>query len=81
MRLFAAATALLVSLALAAPAMAADNGEGLLGETTDRIVTFICLGIVVFIAIFVTLASALQGKLEQRKDERKAAELRRSVGW
>ncbi len=81
MRLFAAATALLVSLVLAAPAMASDNGEGLLGETNDRVVTFICLGIVVFIALFVTLASALQGRLEKRKYERQAAELRRSVGW
>jgi hypothetical protein len=81
MRLFTAAVALVVSLVLAAPAMASDNGEGLLGETTDRVVTFICLGIVVFIALFVTLVSALQARLEQRKDERKAAELRRSVGW
>jgi hypothetical protein len=79
--LAAAATTLFVSLVLAAPAMASDNGEGLLGETDDRIVTFFCLGVVVFITIFVTLASALQGRLEQRKEARKAAELRRSVGW
>jgi hypothetical protein len=29
----------------------------------------------------VVLLSALQGRLERRKEERKAAELRRSVGW
>jgi hypothetical protein len=33
------------------------------------------------VTLFVTLMSALQGHLEKRKDERKAAELRRSVGW
>lgn len=81
MRLIAAATTLLVSLALAAPALASDNGEGILGETDDRLVTFICLGLVVGITIFVTLASALQARLDKRKDQRKAAELRRSVGW
>ena len=81
MRLLAAATAMVVSLVLAAPAMASDNGEGLLGETDDRVVTFFCLGVVVFIAVFVTLASALQSRLEQRKEQRKAATLRRSVGW
>jgi hypothetical protein len=29
----------------------------------------------------VILLSALQGHLEKRKDQRKAAELRRRVGW
>lgn len=82
MRLLAAtATTLILSLALAVPAFASDNGEGLLGETTDRLVTFICLGIVVGIALLVTVLSILQGHLDKRKEQRKAAELRRSVGW
>ena len=41
-----AALALLLSLLLAAPAMAQgdhDNGEGLLGELNDRIITFLSL--------------------------------------
>jgi hypothetical protein len=60
---------------------AADNGEGLVGETDDRIITFFSLGVVVFFAVFVVLMSALQGRLERRKDARKAAELRKRVGW
>jgi hypothetical protein len=61
--------------------LASDNGEGLAGETDDRIVTFFSLGVVVFFAIAVVLLSALQGRLERRKEERKAAELRKRVGW
>jgi hypothetical protein len=60
---------------------ASDNGEGLYGETDDKIVTFFSLGVVVFFAILVVLLSALQARLERRKDERKAAELRKRVGW
>jgi hypothetical protein len=60
---------------------ASDNGEGIVGETDDRIITFFCLGLVIFFTIFVILASTLQGALERRKEERKAAELRRRVGW
>jgi hypothetical protein len=72
---------LAASLVLAAPAFAGDNGEGLLGETDDRIVTFFSLGVVVFFAVFVIVASAIMGRLDRRKDERKAVELRKRVGW
>jgi hypothetical protein len=58
-----------------------DNGEGLLGETDDRIVTFFSLGLVVFFVVLAIVLSWLQGALERRKEERKAAELRRRVGW
>jgi hypothetical protein len=68
-------------LVVASPAFAGDNGEGLVGETDDRIITFFCLGLVVGFAVLVTLLSALQGRLERRKDERKAVELRKRVGW
>jgi hypothetical protein len=81
MRLLAPILVIATSLVLAAPAFAGDNGEGLAGETDDRIVTFFCLGVVIFFAVFVVLASALQGRLEKRKDERKAVELRKRVGW
>jgi hypothetical protein len=60
---------------------AADNGEGLVGETDDRIITFFCLGVVIFFAVLVALLSVLQGRLDRRKEQRKAAELRRRVGW
>jgi hypothetical protein len=61
--------------------LASDNGEGLVGETTDRIITFFSLGVVAFFAIFVAVMSAVQARLDRRKQERKAAELRRRVGW
>ena len=68
-------------LLLAAPAFAGDNGEGLVGETDDRIVTFFCLGLVVAFSVLVTLLTFLQQALDRRKDERKATELRKRVGW
>ena len=68
---------LLSALAL----LASDNGEGLVGETDDRIITFFSLGVVVFFAVLVALLSALQARLDRRKDERKATELRKRVGW
>jgi hypothetical protein len=68
-------------LLLAAPAFAGDNGEGLVGETDDKIITFFCLGLVVFFPVLVTLLTLLQNALEKRKDERKAVELRKRVGW
>jgi len=74
--------ALLVSLALAAPALAEpNNGEGLVGETNDRIITFFSLGVVVFFFVVVCLGSYIQSRLEKRKQARKAAELRQRIGW
>ena len=61
--------------------IAADNGEGLLGELDDRIITFGSLGVVVFFTLVVIFGSVIQSKLEERKEAKKAAELRRSVGW
>ena len=81
MRLLAPIFVLATSLVLAAPALAGDNGEGIVGETDDRIVTFASLGVVVFFAVFVVVASAIMGRLDKRKDERKAVELRKRVGW
>jgi hypothetical protein len=68
-------------LLLAAPAFAGDNGEGLVGETDDRIITFFCLGLVVAFSVLVTLLTFLQQALDRRKEERKANELRKRVGW
>jgi hypothetical protein len=65
----------------AATAFAGDNGEGLWGETDDKIVTFFSLGVVIFFAVFVVVASWIQAVLERRKEQRKAVELRRRVGW
>jgi hypothetical protein len=61
--------------------LASDNGEGLVGETDDRLITFFSLGVVVFFTVLAFVLSALQSWLDRRKEERKAAELRRRVGW
>jgi hypothetical protein len=68
-------------LLLAAPAFAGDNGEGLVGETDDRIITFFCLGLIVAFPVLVTLLTLLQNALDKRKEQRKAVELRKRVGW
>jgi hypothetical protein len=68
-------------LLLAAPAFAGDNGEGLVGETDDRIITFFCLGLIVAWPILVTVLTLIQQSREKRKEERKAVELRKRVGW
>ena len=76
----AALTCLFVLLPAAA-AWGHDNGEGLIGETDDKIVTFFSLGVVVFFALVVVIGAALQSYLERRKEAQKALDLRRRVGW
>jgi hypothetical protein len=61
--------------------LASDNGQGLYGETDDRIITFFSLGVVGFFVVIVILLSALQSALEKRKEQRKASDLRKRVGW
>jgi hypothetical protein len=65
----------------AATAWAHDNGEGLLGETDDKIVTFFSLGVVLFFALVVVIGASIQSHLEKRKEAQKALDLRRRVGW
>jgi hypothetical protein len=65
----------------AATAFAGDNGQGLYGETDDKVITFFSLGVVIFFTVFVILASWLQAVLDRRKEQRKAVELRKRVGW
>ena len=73
-------------LALAATAAASeqhparDNGEGLAGETTDKLVTFFSLGVLLFFLLVVTLGTIIQTLLERRKERRKAAHFQR-YGW
>jgi hypothetical protein len=73
--------ALVAVLALAAPALANDNGEGLVGETNDKIVTFFSMGLIVFFVAVIVIGSAIQGSLEKRKNAKKAARLRGRTGW
>ena len=74
-------------LVLAAAAMAqneqepaGDNGEGLAGETTDKVVTFFSLGVAIFFVLVVTLGTLAQMLLERRKERRKASHFQR-YGW
>jgi len=63
-----ALTALLV---LAAPALAHDGGEGLYGETNDRVVTNAGFILIIFFPLFIFAVSMLQWRLEVRKARRK----------
>ncbi|MBK8293223.1 MAG: hypothetical protein IPK93_00025 [Solirubrobacterales bacterium] len=67
--LTAAITALFV-LVLAPAAMAAA-GVGLAGRANDLLITFFCFGTIAFFAIFVTVASLIQGRLDAKKDQRR----------
>jgi hypothetical protein len=69
----AASLATIWALMLAiAPAALADEGVGLAGPTTDKTVTFFCFGVIFFFAAVVIVLSLIQGKLEKRKEQRKA---------
>jgi peptidoglycan biosynthesis protein MviN/MurJ (putative lipid II flippase) len=79
--LIAALVSVATSLALAAPALASGAGEGWAGETNDKVVTFFCLGVLLFFILVVVLGTLIQSTLERRKDARKAAKMRQRVGW
>jgi len=69
------------SLLLAANAFASNNGEGLWGETDDRVVTAFGLGLVLLFTFMVIAFSWIQGRGDKRKDEKKAAQARQRAGW
>ena len=80
--ILAAACTTVASLALAAPALAAtQDGEGVVGETDDKIVTFVSLGVLLFFVLVVVLGTLIQSRLEKRKDAAKATRLRSRIGW
>jgi putative copper export protein len=69
----------LTLLAIAAPVALAADGEGLYGRTDDKVVTYFAFGAIAFFAIFVTVASLIQIRLDSRK-ERAREELERLRG-
>ena len=81
----------LTLFALTAPvALAAeghDGGEGLWGETNDKVITNAGFILIAFFPLFVFTMSMIQGTLDKRKDRRKAAEKARRAradqrgGW
>ena len=58
----------LVGLLVLSPAAMAADGVGVYGRTDDKVVTYFAFGLMVFFAVFVTVASIVQGRLESRKD-------------
>jgi surface polysaccharide O-acyltransferase-like enzyme len=59
----------------------AIDGEGLMGETNDKQVTFFSLGVLLFFVLVVIVGSVIQGALERRKEQAKAARMRQRTGW
>ena len=69
----------LVLALTAAAALAGDEGQGLWGETDDKVVTGAGFVLIAFYPLFVALMSAIQWRLEKRKEQhRKAERARRS---
>ena len=80
-RLLLGALALVTQLYLAAPALAADDGEGLAGETNDKVITFFALGVPLFFTIVIILGTIIQSSLDKRKHARMEAHKRGRSGW
>ena len=65
-----------VAFALTAPVALAgphDGGEGLYGETNDKVVTYAGFILIVGIPILILILTLIQSSLERRKDRRLAA--------
>ena len=74
MRVLKTSILTLALLAATAPAaLAHDGGEGLWGETNDKVITNAGFILIAFFPLFVLVASLIQWKLEKRKDARKKA--------
>jgi uncharacterized membrane protein YphA (DoxX/SURF4 family) len=65
--------AFVIAMAMTTTAFAGDNGQGWYGEIDDKIVTFFGLGLVILFPIVAGIGSYIQGRLQRRTDERKAA--------
>lgn len=61
--------------------LATVSGEGLLGETNDKIVTNAGFLVIAFFPLFIFAMSMLQWRLEKRKERRKAATKAFSGEW
>jgi preprotein translocase subunit SecG len=67
----------LTFLALTAPAALAasghDGGEGIYGESNDKVITNAGFFLIAFFPLFVLVMSLIMWRLDKRKDRRKAA--------
>lgn len=61
-------------LALAPSALAYNDGRGFYGATNDKVITNVAFIVILFFPLFVLTMSLIQGRLEKRKDARKAAQ-------
>jgi hypothetical protein len=74
-------------LAMAPAALAHDGGEGWWGETNDRVITNAGFILIAAFPTLILIISLIQGRLDRRKDARKAAEKARRArtdqrgGW
>jgi hypothetical protein len=74
MRVLKTSLLALALLAATAPAaLAHDGGEGLWGETNDKVITNAGFILIAFFPTFILLASLLQWRLDKRKEARKKA--------
>jgi hypothetical protein len=74
MRVLKTSLLTLALLSVTAPAaLAHDGGEGLWGETNDKVVTNAGFILIAFFPLFILFASLLQWRLEKRKQERMRA--------
>jgi hypothetical protein len=74
MRVLKTSILTLALLAVTAPAaLAHDGGEGLWGETNDKVITNAGFILIAFFPLFILFASLLQWKLDKRKEARKRA--------
>jgi len=65
-----------VAFALMAPVALAgthDGGEGLYGETNDKVVTYASFILIVGFPVLILILTLIQSSLERRKDRRLAA--------
>ena len=65
----------------AANAFAGTDGQGLLGETNDKQVTFLSFGVLLFFVAVITIGTMIQSWLDRRKQEKLAARGRQRTGW
>ena len=82
-----AAFTLFALLASAPAALAHDGGEGLWGETNDKVITNAGFIIIAAIPLLILILSLIMWRLDKRKDRRKAAAKARAAradlrgGW
>lgn len=65
----------------AASAFAQTDGQGLLGETNDKMVTFISLGVLLFFFLVIVVGTIIQSALDRKKDAKLAMRRRQRTGW